>query len=153
VLRIVLCEREIASSARPAATVAGARAVPILAAKLERMARPGVGHRMYRAMQQTVRRGRQGRRGEGIDCHWAKGGTVQFARSMLRWRASHEWHEARLYGFDEGPTCDCSQRRRHIRSSAMTDVLGQCAARIARPITQQACPGLAAVFAPGASAF
>src|SRR5258708_25113619 len=40
--------------------------------------------------------------GEGIDCHWAKGGTVQLARSATQMeRARDEVAEARSFGFGE----------------------------------------------------
>src|SRR5262249_1723663 len=39
---------------------------------------------------------------ENIDCHWAKGGSVAFARSQTQLqRAKDEVEEARLFGFDE----------------------------------------------------
>ena len=39
---------------------------------------------------------------EGIDCHWAKGGTVQLARSAAQLeRAREEVAEARSFGFGE----------------------------------------------------
>ena len=39
---------------------------------------------------------------EGIDCHWAKGGTVAFARSATQLvRAREEVAEAREFGFGE----------------------------------------------------
>jgi glycine/D-amino acid oxidase-like deaminating enzyme len=39
---------------------------------------------------------------ENIDCHWAKGGSVAFARSPSQLqRAKNEVEEARLFGFDE----------------------------------------------------
>jgi glycine/D-amino acid oxidase-like deaminating enzyme len=53
-------------------------------------------------MQQTVDEVGKVAAYEDIDCHWAKGGTVQFARSAAQMeRASEEVHEARLYGFGE----------------------------------------------------
>src|SRR6266702_1701892 len=58
---------------------------------------------MSRAMQQTVDEVGKVAADEDIDCHWAKGGTVQFARSPSQLeRATEEVQEARLYGFDDG---------------------------------------------------
>jgi glycine/D-amino acid oxidase-like deaminating enzyme len=71
-------------------------------AKLERMADREAAVAMYRAMQQTVDEVGKVAADEAIDCHWAKGGTVQFARSVAQLqRAKDEVNEARLYGFDE----------------------------------------------------
>jgi glycine/D-amino acid oxidase-like deaminating enzyme len=57
---------------------------------------------MHRAMQQTVDEVGKVSAAEGIDCHWAKGGTIQFARTSTQLeRAREEIHEARLFGFDE----------------------------------------------------
>ena len=39
---------------------------------------------MYRAMQETVDEVAPVVAAEGIDCHWAKGGTVQLARSSAQ---------------------------------------------------------------------
>ncbi len=53
-------------------------------------------------MQQTVDEVGKVAADEAIDCHWAKGGTVHFARSAAQMqRAKDEVSEARLYGFDE----------------------------------------------------
>ena len=57
---------------------------------------------MYRAMQKTVDQVGSVTITENIDCHWAKGGTVSFARSPSQLeRAREEVAEARMYGFDE----------------------------------------------------
>ena len=57
---------------------------------------------MYRAMQGTVDEVGRVVAAEGIDCHWAKGGTVQLARSPAQLeRAIDEVNEARSYGFGE----------------------------------------------------
>jgi len=74
---------------RPAATVAGARALfPASLPKLERMAGPGVGHRDVPRDAADGRRGRQGsRQTRASTVTWAKGGTVQFARSDAQMEA------------------------------------------------------------------
>jgi glycine/D-amino acid oxidase-like deaminating enzyme len=57
---------------------------------------------MYRAMQRTVDEVGRVAAAEGIDCHWAKGGTVHLVRSATQLeRARAEVAEAREYGFGE----------------------------------------------------
>ena len=57
---------------------------------------------MYRAMQRSVDEVGRVAAAEGIDCHWAKGGTVAFARSATQLaRAREEVAEAREFGFGE----------------------------------------------------
>jgi glycine/D-amino acid oxidase-like deaminating enzyme len=102
-LRIVLCEREIAGFGASGRNGGWCSALfPASLTKLERMAGRESAIAMYRAMQQTVDEVGKVAAEEDIDCHWAKGGTVQFARSPAQLeRAREEVHEARLYGFDE----------------------------------------------------
>jgi glycine/D-amino acid oxidase-like deaminating enzyme len=57
---------------------------------------------MYRAMQATVDEVGRVAAAEGIDCHFAKGGTVQLARSQIQLeRAADEIAEARSFRFGE----------------------------------------------------
>ena len=102
-LRIVLCEREIAGFGASGRNGGWCSALfPASLAKLERMASREAAIAMYQAMQQTVDEVGKVVADEGIDCHWAKGGTVQFARSPAQVdRARDEVNEARLYGFDD----------------------------------------------------
>jgi len=102
-LRIVLCEREIAGFGASGRNGGWCSALfPASLARLEAMASRESAIAMYRAMQQTVDEVGKVAAAEGIDCHWAKGGTVQFARSPSQLqRAKAEVEEARLYGFDE----------------------------------------------------
>ena len=89
---------------------------------------------MYRAMQDTVDEVGRVAAAEGIDCHWAKGGTVQLARSAAQLeRARDEVAEAREFGFGEedlrlltaaeaasglrAPTCSARRTRRTARPS------------------------------------
>jgi glycine/D-amino acid oxidase-like deaminating enzyme len=66
------------------------------------MAGRGQAIAMYRAMQDTVDEVGRVAAAEGIDCHWAKGGTLQLARSPAQLeRAIEEVAEARSYGFGE----------------------------------------------------
>ncbi len=102
-LRVVLCEREIAGFGASGRNGGWCSALfPASLAKLERMAGREQAIAMYRAMTQTVDEVGKVTAAEGIDCHWAKGGTVQFARSPTQLqRARAEVEQARLYGFGE----------------------------------------------------
>jgi glycine/D-amino acid oxidase-like deaminating enzyme len=102
-LRVVLCEREIAGFGASGRNGGWCSALfPASLGKLERMAGREAAIAMYRAMAQTVDEVGKVTEAEGIDCHWAKGGTVQFARSPTQLqRARDEVAEARLYGFGE----------------------------------------------------
>ncbi len=102
-LRIVLCEREIAGFGASGRNGGWCSALfPASLTKLERMAGRESAIAMYREMQHTVDEVGKAAADEGIDCHWAKGGTIQFARSPTQMeRAREEISEARLYGFDE----------------------------------------------------
>jgi len=102
-LRIVLCESEIAGFGASGRNGGWCSALfPASLTKLERMAGRESAIAMYRAMQQTVDEVGKVAAAEGIDCHWCKGGTIQFARSPSQLhRAKEEVGEARLYGFDD----------------------------------------------------
>ncbi len=102
-LSVVLCEREIAGYGASGRNGGWCSALfPASLAKLERMAGREAAIAMYQAMQHTVDEVGCVTIKEGIDCHWAKGGTVQFARSPTQLkRAREEVDEARLFGFDE----------------------------------------------------
>ncbi len=102
-LRIAVCEREIAGFGASGRNGGWCSALfPASLAKLARMAGRGPAIAMYRAMQATVDEVGQVAAAEGIDCHWAKGGTVQLARSPAQLaRAREEVAEARSFGFGE----------------------------------------------------
>jgi glycine/D-amino acid oxidase-like deaminating enzyme len=102
-LRIVLCEAEIAGYGASGRNGGWCSALfPASLAKLERLAGRDQAVAMYRAMQRTVDEVGTVTAAEGIDCHFAKGGTVQFARSATQLqRAKAEVDEYRLYGFGE----------------------------------------------------
>ena len=79
---------------------------------------------MQRAMHATVDEVGRAAAAEGIDCHWAKGGTVMLARTPVQLaRARAEVAEAREYGFGEQDLrlLTAAQAREH---AAATDVLG-----------------------------
>jgi glycine/D-amino acid oxidase-like deaminating enzyme len=102
-LRIAVCEREIAgfgASGRNGGWCSALFAASL--AKLARMAGRDQAVAMYRAMQATVDEVGKAAAAEGIDCHWAKGGTVHLARSATQLeRAQAEVAEAREFGFGE----------------------------------------------------
>jgi glycine/D-amino acid oxidase-like deaminating enzyme len=102
-LRVVVCEREIAGFGASGRNGGWCSALfPASLTKLDRMAGREQAIAMYRAMQQTVNEVGNVTIVENIDCHWAKGGTVTFARSPSQLqRARDEVEEARRYGFDE----------------------------------------------------
>ncbi|HET9896279.1 MAG TPA: FAD-binding oxidoreductase [Streptosporangiaceae bacterium] len=103
-LSIAVCEREIAGYGASGRNGGWCSALfPASLTKLDRMAGREQAIAMYRAMQHTVNEVGSVTISEGIDCHWAKGGTVTFARSPAQLlRAREAVDEARLYGFDAG---------------------------------------------------
>jgi len=103
-LRIAVCEREIAGFGASGRNGGWCSALfPASLAKLERMAGRRAAVAMYRAMQDTVDEVGRVAAAEGIDCHWAKGGTLQLARSPAQLeRARDEVAAARAYGFGPG---------------------------------------------------
>jgi glycine/D-amino acid oxidase-like deaminating enzyme len=102
-LTIAVCERDIAGFGASGRNGGWCSALfPASLAKLERMAGRDAAIAQHRAMQQTVDEVGRVAAAEGIDCHWAKGGTVQLARSSVQLgRAREEIEEARSYGFGE----------------------------------------------------
>jgi glycine/D-amino acid oxidase-like deaminating enzyme len=102
-LRIVLCEREIAGFGASGRNGGWCSALfPASLAKLQRMTDHSGASAMQRAMHETVDEVGRVAALEGIDCHWAKGGTVMLARSALQLqRARAEVAEAREFGFGE----------------------------------------------------
>ncbi len=76
-LRIVVCEREIAGYGASGRNGGWCSALfPASLAKLQRMADRAGAIGMQRAMHDTVDEVGRVAAAEGIDCHWAKGGTV-----------------------------------------------------------------------------
>jgi glycine/D-amino acid oxidase-like deaminating enzyme len=102
-LRIAVLEREIAGFGASGRNGGWCSALfPASLAKLERMAGRDAAVAMYRAMQDTVDEVGRVAAAEGIDCHWAKGGTVHLARSPAQLeRAREEVSEARSFGFGQ----------------------------------------------------
>ena len=100
-LRIVICEKEIAGFGASGRNGGWCSALfPASLAKLERMAGRSQAVAMHRAMQHTVDEVGRAAAAESIDCHWAKGGTVQIARSVTQLdRAAAEVREASEFGF------------------------------------------------------
>jgi glycine/D-amino acid oxidase-like deaminating enzyme len=100
-MRIVICEREIAGFGASGRNGGWCSALfPASLAKLARMAGQDAAVAMQRAMHATVDEVGSVAVAEGIDCHWAKGGTVMLARSPAQLeRARAEVAEAREFGF------------------------------------------------------
>jgi glycine/D-amino acid oxidase-like deaminating enzyme len=102
-LRIIICEQEIAGYGASGRNGGWCSALfPASASKLARMAGRDAAIAMQRAMNATVDEVGRVAQAEGIDCHWAKGGTVMLARSPAQLeRAEAEVAEAREFGFGE----------------------------------------------------
>src|SRR5258707_11058915 len=102
-LKIVVCERDIAGFGASGRNGGWCSALfPASLGKLERMAGRDAAIAMYRAMQATVDEVGRVTAAEGIDCHWAKGGTVQLARSSTQLEPGRdEVAQARSFGFGE----------------------------------------------------
>jgi glycine/D-amino acid oxidase-like deaminating enzyme len=102
-LRIVICEREIAGYGASGRNGGWCSALfPASLTKLRRMTDRAGAIAMQRAMHDTVDEVGRVAAAEGIDCHWAKGGTVMLARSDVQLeRARDEVSEAREFGFGE----------------------------------------------------
>lgn len=102
-LRVVVCEREIAGFGASGRNGGWCSALfPASLNKLERMAGRDAAIAMQRAMQETVDEVGRVASAEGIDCHYAKGGTVMLARTPVQLeRARAEIAEAREFGFGE----------------------------------------------------
>jgi glycine/D-amino acid oxidase-like deaminating enzyme len=102
-LRIAVCEAEIAGFGASGRNGGWCSALfPASLSKLERLAGREAAIAMYRAMQQTVDEVGKAAAAEGIDCHWAKGGTVQLARTPVQLeRAREQVGQVRLFGFGD----------------------------------------------------
>ena len=102
-LRIVVCEREIAGFGASGRNGGWCSALfPASLGKLARMSDRDGAVAMQRAMHATVDEVGAVAAAEGIDCDWAKGGTVMLARSPAQLeRAKAEVEEAREFGFGE----------------------------------------------------
>src|SRR5215472_11234629 len=102
-LKIAVCERDIAGFGASGRNGGWCSALfPASLGKLERMAGRDAAIAMYRAMQAAVDEVGRVTAAEGNDCHWAKGGTVQLARSATQLeRAREEVAEARSFGFGD----------------------------------------------------
>ena len=102
-LRVVVCEAEIAGFGASGRNGGWCSALfPASLGKLERMGGRDQAIAMQKAMHQTVDEVGRAAAAEGIDCHFAKGGTVMLARSPAQLeRARAEVAEAREFGFGE----------------------------------------------------
>ena len=124
-LRIAVCEAEIAGFGASGRNGGWCSALfPASLGKLTRMAGRDAAIAMYRAMQATVDEVGRVAAAENIDCHWAKGGTVQLARSAVQLdRAKAEVAEMRDYGFGEEDLTLLTENEARGRLGA-TGVLG-----------------------------
>ncbi len=124
-LRIVVCEREIAGYGASGRNGGWCSALfPASLAKLSRMAGRDAAIAMQRALYTTVDEVGKVVADEGIDCHWARGGTVMLARSPAQLeRARAEVAEFREFGFGETDLRLLNAAQARAAVSA-TDVLG-----------------------------
>jgi len=122
-LRVAVCEAQIAgfgASGRNGGWCAAE--FPASLGKLTRMAGRDAAIAMHRAMQATVDEVGRVASAENIDCHWAKGGTVQLARSATQLqRARAEVAGMREYGFGEDDLVLLteSEARRRVGASSV----------------------------------
>jgi len=124
-LRIVVCEAGIAGFGASGRNGGWCSALfPASLAKLARQSSRAAAIAMYRAMQDCVDEVGKVTAAEGIDCHWAKGGTVQFARTRAQLESVRaDVAEAREFGFGEEDLrlLTASEAREQAQA---TDVLG-----------------------------
>jgi glycine/D-amino acid oxidase-like deaminating enzyme len=102
-LRVVVLEREFAGFGASGRNGGWCSALyPVSVARLAEQHGESSAVRQHRALQRTVDEVADVTAREGIDCHWAKGGTVVAARSPLQLeRARSEVATARRWGFGE----------------------------------------------------
>ena len=100
-LRVVVLEREVVGFGASGRNGGWCSALfPTSWEKLAAASSRSEAVRMQRTMDATVDHVGHVLREEGIDAHWAKGGTVELARSPLQWaRAQAEVQRARAWGF------------------------------------------------------
>jgi len=124
-LRVAVCEAQIAGFGASGRNGGWCSALfPASLGKLTRMAGRDAAIAMYRAMQATVDEVGRVAEAENIDCHWAKGGTVQLARSATQLqRARAEVAEMREYGFGEDDLVLLTESEARARVGA-SSVLG-----------------------------
>jgi len=124
-LRVAVCEAQIAGFGASGRNGGWCSALfPASLGKLTRMAGRDAAIAMYRAMQATVDEVGRVAAAENIDCHWAKGGTVQLARSAIQLeRAKAEVAEMREYGFGEDDLVLLTESEARARVAA-SSVLG-----------------------------
>lgn len=124
-LRVVVLERELAGFGASGRNGGWCSALfPASAAKLARESSRDDAVRMLRAMQDTVDEVGRVAAAEGIDAHWAKGGTVSLARTPLQLeRARAEVAEWRTWGFGEDDHAMLGADEARAMVGA-TDVLG-----------------------------
>jgi len=100
-LRVVVLEREVVGFGASGRNGGWCSALfPTSWEKLAAASSRSEAVRMQRTMDATVDHVGQILHDEGIDAHWAKGGSLELARSPLQWaRAQAEVQRARAWGF------------------------------------------------------
>jgi glycine/D-amino acid oxidase-like deaminating enzyme len=102
-LRVVVLEREVAGFGASGRN--GGWCSALFPASIDKVARGssrGAAVDLWRALFATVDEVGAVAAAEGIDCHWAKGGTLHLARTPEQWeRARAEVAHARHWGFGE----------------------------------------------------
>lgn len=124
-LRIVVVERETAGFGASGRNGGWCSALfPASWGKIARGSSRDAAVRLQRAMFDTVDETAKVVADEGLDVHWAKGGTVGIARSPVQVaRARAEIDEARAWGFgaDDYTWLSADEMREHVGA---TDVMG-----------------------------
>jgi glycine/D-amino acid oxidase-like deaminating enzyme len=112
-MSITVLEREVAGFGASGRNGGWCSALfPVTGSRLDEVAGPGAGRAVQLAMNETVREVGRVAEAEGIDCHFAAGGTVMLARTPAQWErmqagfspsAGHEATDSdlRLLGADE----------------------------------------------------
>jgi glycine/D-amino acid oxidase-like deaminating enzyme len=122
-LRVAVLEKEIAGYGASGRNGGWCSALfPVSLSTLAHRCGPDAAAAQYRAMRATVDEVGRVAAAEGIDCHWAKGGTVVLARTapqLARARAAVQ--EARAFGLDDPVLLDAGAARERCGA---TGVLG-----------------------------
>ena len=124
-LRVAVLEREVAGFGASGRNGGWCSALlPISWESLAAASSASDAMRMQRTMNATVDEVGSVVDEEGIDAHWAKGGTIELARSPTQWaRAQRQVDHARSWGFDESDIrlFDAREARAVV---SVTDVMG-----------------------------
>jgi glycine/D-amino acid oxidase-like deaminating enzyme len=102
-IRVAVLEREVAGFGASGRNCGwGSALFPAAIDTVARLASRRAAVDLWRALFATVDEVGAVAAAEGIDCHWAKGGTLHLARTPQQWeRAQEEVAHARAWGFGE----------------------------------------------------